>query len=66
MRWQVIIMNQLELAWLTHNENSAEELKKYEEMKAKANEIKSLVTDVDLVSKADEHLEQLEKVKSLI
>tara|TARA_R110000744_G_scaffold9421_4_gene30161 strand:+ start:13642 stop:15072 length:1431 start_codon:yes stop_codon:yes gene_type:complete len=60
------LMNQLELAWLTHNENSAEELKKYEEMKAKANEIKSLVTDVDLVSKADEHLEQLEKVKSLI
>ena len=60
------LMNQLELGWLTHNETSEEELKKYEEMKAKANEIKSLVTDVDLVSKADEHLEQLEKVKSLI
>lgn len=60
------LLNQLELWWLTHNENSSEELRKYKEMKAKAKEIKSLVNDEDLVFKANEHLRELEKVKSLI
>ncbi|QLG44055.1 hypothetical protein [Costertonia aggregata] len=60
------LMNQLELGWLTHNETSEEELKKYEEMKAKAEEIKTLVTDASLIEQADKHLQELEKVKSLI
>ncbi|WP_425235480.1 hypothetical protein [Ulvibacterium sp.] len=60
------LLNQLELWWLTHNENSSEELRKYKEMKAKAKEIKSLVNDADLIFKANEHLTELEKVKSLI
>ncbi|SIT13954.1 hypothetical protein SAMN05421766_11322 [Zobellia uliginosa] len=60
------LLNQLELGWLTHNENSSEELKKYEEMKAKAEEIKTLVEDKNLIAQADQHLEELEKVKSLI
>ncbi|SHJ87275.1 hypothetical protein [Pseudozobellia thermophila] len=60
------LLNQLELGWLTHNENSSEELKKYEAMKAKAEEIKTLVDDKNLIAQADQHLEELEKVKSLI
>lgn len=60
------LMNQLELGWLTHNETSEEELKKYEEMKAKAEEVKTLVTDAGLVAQAEKHLQELEKVKSLI
>ena len=60
------LINQLELGWLTHNEDAAEELKKYEEMKSKAEEVKNLVEDANLISQADEHLKELEKVKSLI
>tara|TARA_R110002051_G_scaffold313263_3_gene389214 strand:- start:10411 stop:11892 length:1482 start_codon:yes stop_codon:yes gene_type:complete len=60
------LLNQLELGWLTHNEDSADELKKYKDMKSKAEEVKTLVKDVELISKADEHLKELEKVKSLI
>jgi len=60
------LMNQLELGWLTHNESSAEELKKYEDMKAKAEEVKTLVSDANIIAQANDHLKELEKVKSLI
>ena len=60
------LMNQLELGWLTHNEDSSEELKKYEEMKAKAKEVKTLINDASILEQADKHLQELEKVKSLI
>ena len=60
------LLNQLELNWLTHNENGEEERKKYEAMKSKAEEVKSLVKDESLLAQADEHLKELEKVKSLI
>tara|TARA_R110000823_G_scaffold106863_6_gene225492 strand:- start:787 stop:2268 length:1482 start_codon:yes stop_codon:yes gene_type:complete len=60
------LMNQLELGWLTHNETSEEELKKYEEMKEKAEEVKTLVTDAGILEQAEKHLQELEKVKSLI
>ncbi|MFK7814613.1 MAG: hypothetical protein AB8B59_19110 [Maribacter sp.] len=60
------LMNQLELGWLTHNEDSLGELKKYEEMKSKAEEVKTLVNDKGLISQIEDHLKELEKVKSLI
>ena len=60
------LLNQLELGWLSHNEDSTEELKKYDEMKSKAEEVKTLVKDADLIAQADEHLKELEKVNSLI
>ncbi|CAN0592968.1 unnamed protein product, partial [Ectocarpus sp. 12 AP-2014] len=60
------LLNQLELGWLTHNKDSSEELKKYEDMKAKAEEVKILVSDTNLISQANDHLKELEKVKSLI
>lgn len=60
------LMNQLELGWLTHNEDSSEEIKKYGWMKEKAEEIKTLVTDAEILKQVDVHLTELEKVKSLI
>ncbi|MAL14127.1 MULTISPECIES: hypothetical protein [unclassified Algoriphagus] len=60
------LLNQLELGWLTHNETNEEELKKYEEMKEKAEEVKTLVTDSGILEQAEKHLQELEKVKSLI
>lgn len=60
------LLNQLELGWMTHNETKEIEYIKYEEMKAKAKEVKRLVTDIGLIEKANEHLHELEKVKSLL
>ncbi len=60
------LLNLLELGWLTHNEDNTEEIKKYEEMKSKAKEVKTLIKDADLVSQAEYHLKELVKVKSLI
>ncbi|WP_147296592.1 hypothetical protein [Flagellimonas nanhaiensis] len=60
------LLNQLELSWLTHNENNDEEKKKYETMKSKAEEVKTLIEDENLIMQAKKHLDELEKVKSLI
>jgi hypothetical protein len=60
------LLNQLELYWLINNETNEDELKNYEEMLTKANEIKTLVDDKALLQKADEQLEILYKLKSFI
>ena len=60
------LINQLELYWLTHNEDKTEETKKYSEMLSKAEEVKTLVTDENLLQRANDHLERLNKLKTLI
>lgn len=60
------LLNQLELYWLLNNENQQEEQKNFEHMKAMANEIKQLTTDGDLVNRADEMLQKLSELESLI
>ncbi len=60
------LLNQLELYWLIHNEDSNEENKHFDDMVAKAQEIHQLVNDADLIAKAKEHLDALEKLKSFI
>jgi len=60
------LVNQLELYWLMHNENSEEESKKYAIMLDKANEIKQLVEDNALIEKANEHLEALKNLKTIL
>ncbi len=60
------LLNQLELYWLLHNETEKDELKNYEEMITKANEIKTLVDDNTLLEKANQQLESLHKLKSFI
>lgn len=60
------LMNQLQLGWITHNRNNKEELLKYADMNSKALEIKTLVNDAELLAQVENHLQELEKVKSLI
>ncbi len=60
------LLNQLELYWLIHNETNKDELKNYEEMVTKVNEIKGLVNDKVLIQKAEEQLDTLHKLKSFI
>lgn len=60
------ILNQLELYWLINNETNEAEIKNYEDMLVKANEIKNLVEDKTLLGKAEEQLETLQKLKSFI
>ncbi len=60
------LLNQLELYWLIHNEDTEEELKNYEAMFAKASEVSKLVTDQALIDKAKEHIAALEKLKLIL
>jgi len=60
------LVNQLELYWIMHNENSEEEAKKYNAMLNKANEIPQLVTDSALIEKANEHIEALKNLKTIL
>ncbi|MEM9650058.1 MAG: hypothetical protein AAF969_16390 [Bacteroidota bacterium] len=60
------LLNQLELCWLMHNSDEKEEEKRLRSMRAKAEEIKSLVTDGHLLNRAKEQLEKLEKLKTII
>ncbi len=60
------LLNQLELYWLLHNESPNEEIKKYNEMKNKALEIKDLVKDETLITKANEQLNALNQLKTFI
>lgn len=60
------LANQLELLWLLHNESQQDEAKNYEQMLAKAREIKVLTSDTALIKKADEHLAALEKLEMIL
>ncbi|MEM1001070.1 MAG: hypothetical protein AAGH46_00300 [Bacteroidota bacterium] len=60
------LLNQLELMWLMHNENSDDEYANYEIMLHKANEIKKIAADPTLIAKADEQIEALENLKTVL
>lgn len=60
------LVNQLELYWIMHNENSEEESEKYKTMLNKAYEIGQLVTDNTLIEKANEHIEALKNLKTIL
>ncbi|MEM6515940.1 MAG: hypothetical protein AAF688_07130 [Bacteroidota bacterium] len=60
------LINQLELFWIMHNENSDEESRKYSLMLNKANEISRLVTDGHILEKAKEHLLNLESLNIIL
>jgi hypothetical protein len=60
------LINQLELYWIKHNEDSQEEIKNFETMLEKANEIKTLVTDQNLLEQADKHIEALKNLKKVL
>lgn len=66
MERALTLLNQLELYWLTHNETTEVENRKYIEMFTKANEVKTLVTDENLIQQADSHLDRLQHLKKII
>lgn len=66
MERALTLLNQLELYWLSHNENQGEEEKKLGQMVAKANEVKELISDQKLIAQADNHLKRLEELALVI
>ncbi|MCI2228249.1 hypothetical protein MC378_03650 [Polaribacter sp. MSW13] len=60
------LLNQLELYWLIHNETEKDEVKNYEIMLQKANEVIKLVTDNELIEKANNHKKELKKLNIFI
>ncbi|MEL7269810.1 MAG: hypothetical protein AAGL34_09560 [Bacteroidota bacterium] len=60
------LLNQLELGWLMHNEDEKKEEERLQSMREKAEEVKSLVTDENLLNRAEEQLEKLEQLKTII
>ena len=60
------LLNQLEFYWLAHNKNMDDEKNTMDTMVRKANEVKKLSKDLDLVEKANKHLAEIENLKQLI
>ncbi len=60
------LLNQLELEWVMHNSNEAEEEKRLRLMKEKAEVVLTLVSDENLLIRAQEQLKKLEKLKTII
>jgi len=60
------LLNQLELYWLLHNEDKTVEQTRYQEMLEKANSIKAITREKNLIEQAEQHLEQLRKLKAIL
>ncbi len=60
------LLNQLELYWLMHNEDESAETQKYNQMVEKATSISTMVDDKNLIEQANQHLEQLKKLKTIL
>lgn len=60
------LLNQLELGWLMHNEDQKEEEERLQSMRGKAKEVTFLVTDENLLNRANEQLEKLARLKTII
>jgi tetratricopeptide (TPR) repeat protein len=62
----ISLLNYLEASWNVGNDESSFNQRRYEDMIAKAQEVKQLVNEPELLATADEHLENLQKLKSII
>jgi len=60
------LLNQLSLYWLSHNNDLTSEWEKYGVMVNKAQEILMLTEDKSIKEKAEEHIRQLEALKTII
>ena len=56
----------MELYWLMHNENEKAEKKKYNQMVEKATSITEIIDDEDLKERANQHLNQLKNLKTIL
>ena len=60
------LLNQLELYWLMHNEDAEVEMKKYNQMVEKTTSITEIVDDKNLIEQANQHLNQLKNLKTIL
>jgi len=60
------LLNQLELYWLMHNEDLEKEKENYNQMIIKANAVIALVKDASIIERAQQHIQQLEELKSIL
>ena len=60
------LLNQLELYWLMHNEDADAEMLKYNQMVEKATSITQIVEDESLREQANQHLNQLKHLKTIL
>ncbi|MEX0274221.1 MAG: hypothetical protein AB3N16_07585 [Flavobacteriaceae bacterium] len=60
------LLNQLELDWLLHNEDMGMEKQRLSQMEEKVLEVKALTKDGGLLLKAQEHMDRLEQLKTLL
>ncbi len=62
----ITLLNFLEASWNVGNSDESFNEQRFTEMIAKANEVKTLVKDPELIAEADNHLHQLAQLKSLV
>jgi hypothetical protein len=60
------LLNQLELYWLINNEDEKAEKAKYHQMLEKATSINKLVDDKNIIEQANQHLNQLKNLKTIL
>lgn len=60
------LLNFLEASWKVGNDDKGFNTERYEDMVQKANEVKSLVEDADMLAEADKHLGLLAKLKEAV
>ena len=60
------LLNQLELYWLMHNEDEEAEKEKYHQMLEKATSIIKIVDDKNIIEQANQHLNQLKDLKTIL
>lgn len=61
----ITLLNYLEASWSVGNDPEVFNYMRYEDMLKKANEVKTLVQDPDMIQEAEKHLESLKKLKEV-
>ena len=61
----ITLLNFLEASWNVSNHSEAFNRERYEDMVAKAQEVKTLEVDAEMLREADNHLEMLEQLKQV-
>ncbi|MEM6963146.1 MAG: hypothetical protein AAF573_00180 [Bacteroidota bacterium] len=62
----ITLLNFLEASWDVGNDPDSFNEERYEDMIAKANEVKTLVDNEEMLAEADKHLKLLEKLKATV
>ena len=60
------LLNQLELYWLMHNDDTDREIENYNQMIQKATAVIAMVDDASIIERAQKHLQQLKELKTIL